>query len=303
MKYLRGLELFLTAKRGGLASEKTIIYYEHWAKDFFRFAVDVGVYEWESVTAEHIQTYLSALREKRNLRSVTVHDSYRAIKAIDRWLFTNGYIPSCAVDRVNPPKQDKVIPRTFTVKEVQAMLGACNKFSFTGVRDKTMLTLLLGSGIRKSELAGILSENVDLEQGCIKVYGKGGKERIVPLARKAKTALEEYGQMKDRQVFPIRSKYFFVSNRGARLGNGAMSSIFKRIKERSGIQGAKVSCHTWRHTFAKSYLMNGGDVFSLQRLLGHSDLTTTKRYLNLNNKEIQTQYDKFNPLDNMDWVF
>lgn len=304
MKLGRSLDLFLTAKRGELVSEKTISYYEHWTKDFFRYAVtEKGAYDWDSIKPEHIQAYLSMLSTERKVRSATVHDAYRAIKALNRWLFKQNYIPACVIDKVKAPKQEKVIPRTFTIKEIQAMYAACNKHSFAGVRDRTMLTLLLSSGIRKSELAGILSEEVDMEQNFIKVFGKGNKERIIPLAHKAKQALLEYEKLKACHVFPIRSKYYFVNNKGARLNNSAMTSIFKRIKDRSGIQGAKVSCHTWRHTFAKSYLLNGGDVFSLQRLLGHSDLSTTKRYLNLNTKEIQTQYDKFNPLDNMDWVF
>ena len=304
MKLGRSLELFLTAKRGELVSEKTVAYYEYWTKDFFRYAVTVqGAYDWDSIRAEHIQSYLAMLGTERKVRSATVHDAYRAVKALNRWLFKQSYIPSCVIDKVQAPKQEKIIPRTFTIKEIQAMYGACNKTSFAGVRDRTMLTLLLSSGIRKSELAGILSEDVDLEQGHIKVYGKGNKQRLLPLAHKAKKALEEYNRLKACKIFPIRSKYYFVNNKGAKLNNSSMDSIFKRIKERSGIQGAKVSCHTWRHTFAKSYLLNGGDVFSLQRLLGHSDLSTTKRYLNLNTKEIQTQYDKFNPLDNMDWVF
>lgn len=206
------------------------------------------------------------------------------------------------MDKVQAPRQDKVIPRTFSIEEIKAMLGACDRFTFNGTRDKTMLILLLSSGIRKSELAGILSENVDLEHGFIKVFGKGSKERIIPIAAKVKNALLEYQTAKRAKVFPISSKYYFVNNQGGMITESAMSSIFKRIKERSGLQGARVSCHTWRHTFAKNYLMNGGDVFSLQKLLGHSDLTTTKRYLNLNTREIESQFDKYNPVDNLTWV-
>lgn len=302
MRLGRGLEIFLEAKRGELASENTITYYSHWVKDFLRYVVDNGVIEWEGIKEEHIHGYLAMLSESRKARSSTVHDAYRAIKACNRYLYKHKDIPSCVCDMIQAPRQEKLIPRTFTAKEIQAMWSCCNKYSFAGIRDRTMIVLLLSSGIRKSELAGILSENVDLEKGVIKVYGKGGKERIIPIARKARTALTDYNAMKQRQSFPISSKYYFVNNKGAGLNNSAMSSIFKRIKEKSGLQGERVSCHTWRHTFAKNYLLNGGDVFSLQKLLGHSDLTTTKRYLYLNNKELTSQFDKFNPADNMDWV-
>ena len=302
MQYQRGLDLFLTAKKGELASEKTITYYEHWAKDFFRYAIDKGVYDWESIKSEHVQGYLTMLHEERKLKSASVHDSYRAIRAVNRWLVKNNYVAACVMDKVQAPKQEKKIPRTFTVQEIQSMYRACDKFTFNGVRDKTMLVLLLSSGIRKSELAGILSDNVDMERGTIKVLGKGSKERVIPLAHKVKNALLEYEEAKRLKVFPIRSKYYFVNNQGGMITESAMCSIFKRIKEKSGIQGERVSCHTWRHTFAKNYLLNGGDIFSLQRLLGHSDLTTTKRYLNLNTKEVATQFDKYNPVDNLTWV-
>lgn len=302
MQFQRGLDLFLTAKRGELASQKTITYYEHWARGFFRYAIDNGAYNWESVQAGQVQGYLSMLKEERKLKSASVHDCYRALRAINRWLFKNNYIAACIMDKVDAPKQEKVIPRTFSIEEIKSMLGACDRFTFSGVRDKTMLVLLLSSGIRKSELAGILSENVDIEHGFIKVYGKGSKERIIPIAVKVKNALLEYQTAKRSKVFPISSKYYFVNNQGGMITESAMSSIFKRIKEKSGLQGARVSCHTWRHTFAKNYLMNGGDIFSLQKLLGHSDLTTTKRYLNLNTKELETQFDKYNPVDNLTWV-
>lgn len=302
MQFQRGLDLFLTAKKGELASTKTITYYDHWLKDFFRYVIDNGVYEWESIKSENVQSYFVMLRTERNLRPSSVHDSYRALRAVNRWLFKNNYIPACIMDKVQAPKQEKTIPRTFTIQEIKSMFGACDRFTFNGVRDKTMLILLLSSGIRKSELSGILSENVDIEHGFIKVYGKGDKERIIPIATKTKNALLEYQTAKQTKVFPIRSKYYFVSNQGGMITDSAMSSIFKRIKEKSGIQGERVSCHTWRHTFAKNYLLNGGDVFSLQKLLGHSDLTTTKRYLNLNTKEIESQFDKYNPVDNLTWI-
>lgn len=302
MKLGRGLEVFLDSKRGELASDSTIKYYNHWVKDFLRYEAGNGVVSWEDIEASHIQAYFSMLKDVRKVKPSTIHDAYRAIRACDRFLYKRGDVPRRVVDDVQAPRQEKKIPRTFTPKEINAMFGACNKFTFAGIRDRTMIRLLLSSGIRKSELAGILSENVDLEQGTIKVYGKGKKERILPIATKAKKAIIEYEEARNRQNFPIKSKYYFVSTKGAYIRSSAMSSIFKRIKEKSGLKGERVSCHTWRHTFAKSYLMNGGDVFSLQRLLGHSDLTTTKRYLNLNNKEVATQFDKYNPLDNLDWM-
>lgn len=81
-----------------------------------------------------------------------------------------------------------------------------------------------------------------------------------------------------------------------------MASLFKRLKDKSGVTGERVSCHTWRHTFAKAYLRNGGDVFSLQKILGHSDLATTKLYLSLDNDEVKEQYNRYNPFDNIEWM-
>lgn len=99
-------------------------------------------------------------------------------------------------------------------------------------------------------------------------------------------------------------KWLFVTPRATRrMTTSCLAVLFQKLKKTLKITGEKVSCHTWRHTFAKTYLLNGGDIFSLQKILGHADIVTTKNYLNLNEKEIKTQHAKFNPLDNKDWLY
>ena len=94
----------------------------------------------------------------------------------------------------------------------------------------------------------------------------------------------------------------FVTRSGSPITYSTIQSMFKRLKINTGLKGERISSHTWRHTFAKNYLLNGGDVFSLQRIMGHSDISTTRKYLNLDENEVKQQHDKFNPLDNLDWL-
>jgi len=154
--------------------------------------------------------------------------------------------------------------------------------------------------LRKQEVCNLNIVDVNFDTTFIKVHGKGNKERLVPMGFGIVKIIRDY--MKWRKYIETDENALFTTVEGKRIGLWTMQSIFRRIKKKSGLTGERISCATSRHTFAKDYLLNGGDIFSLQKILGHSNIATTKKYLNLNENEVREQYQKFNPLDNRDWM-
>ena len=164
----------------------------------------------------------------------------------------------------------------------------------------TILLLLLDSGIRVSELVNINHEDVNLSEGWIKISkGKGGKERIVPVGSVVQKALWKYINHCRPQPLTQKVTRLFLSDDGLPLTRSGIQQMLRRYGKRAGISGVRCSPHTFRHTFAKSYLVNGGDIFSLQKILGHSSLASVRIYLNLFGTDIKKQHQKYSPADNL----
>nr|WP_281240877.1 tyrosine-type recombinase/integrase [Sporolituus thermophilus] len=198
------------------------------------------------------------------------------------------------------------MPRTFTAVEIKKMLNAFKGDTFYEIRNRCIISLFFSTGIRMNELIELKLQDINITTDLIRIQkGKGMKERFVPISRAMKRILIEY--LKHRQEYLADKNpdcpYVFPSRTGQKMTSSALESMFKKLKHELNLQGEKISCHTWRHTFAKNYLLNGGDIFSLQKILGHADLESTRIYLQLNDQEIKTQFSRYNPLDNKDWLY
>lgn len=173
------------------------------------------------------------------------------------------------------------------------------------MRNRAILWVLYDTGIRVSELCGLRLGNVDRKQGVLTVWGKGSKERRIAMGqncqrnlfyyldhhRPSEEELEEWGSRGDDHIF--------FSETRLPLSKNGMTLLFQRLKKRAGITGKRVSPHILRHTFAIRYLINGGDPFSLQELLGHEDMATVKMYMRMNDETLQDQKRKFSPGDHL----
>jgi integrase/recombinase XerD len=160
--------------------------------------------------------------------------------------------------------------------------------------------IFLDTGIRVSELADLTLENVNLDHMQLKVYGKGSKERTVPIGVRVQRAIWKYLQQYRPDPASPRFTTLFLTKDGKPVTKGRIETQIKRYEERAGITGVRCSPHTFRHTFATSYLRNGGNVFSLQRILGHSSLETTMVYINLAQTDVQDAHRRYSPADNID---
>jgi len=238
--------------------------------------------------------------QEGKLSPSTINCYPRAQRAFFNCLQQQGIIEENPFDRlVIPPVPTKVIP-TFSDEQLYALFKAIDPQSEVAARDRAILLLLLDTGIRLGELIGLSLEAVDLEQRLIRVKGKGNKERQVPLGTRLQSALWQYINLHRPQPAMPRFNQVFLTVAGRPLKKDRLETIVRRFGQRAGITGVRVSPHTFRHTFAISYLRNGGDVFSLQAILGHAQLDTVKIYLQLAQTDLSQAHLTSSPADNIE---
>lgn len=198
-------------------------------------------------------------------------------------------------DTKAPPK--KVID-TFSPYQIESLLGVISG-SAEGHRDVVIVLTLLDTGLRVNELINLRMENVWLEEGLIKVLGKGNKERLVPIGRQIRKLLWRYITRYRPEPARPNLDNLFLTRDGRPLTKNRLDSSMKHYGKMAGLTGIRCSPHTLRHTFAISYLRNGGDVFSLQKILGHSSLKMTRRYCELADADMRKAHATASPVDNM----
>jgi integrase/recombinase XerD len=194
------------------------------------------------------------------------------------------------------PKVPQAIIHTFTDDQLHALLAAPDQRRWVGARDRAILVLLLDTLGRISEISGLNLGDVDLEGRSIRVMGKGRKQRDLPFGQIAAQAMRRYA----RSVGDHRpNDPFFISRNGLRLGREGVAAAMRTYARRAKIVGVRCSPHTLRHTGAKRFILSGGDVFTLQKLLGHTSLAMVRRYVELASGDIRNQHDRFSPADTL----
>ena len=294
-------------------SPKTLEYYSYTLRRFCRFleVQDLATLPTEIriTEARRFVLYLqkNAIRwednprisDDKGLSPFTIQAYVRAIKAYWTWLFNEGYISDNTMSALKIPKAPKKVVNTFTQEQIQLMIKAINQRSPRGYRDYLIILILLDTGIRLSELMGLRIDNIDFGQNCFLVHGKGNKERLVPFGSRVRHVLWQY----IRNIRPEPRfddiKQVLLTDNGYPLRPRAVQIMINRLGKQVGIAGVRCSPHTFRHTFAKNYLLLGGDVFSLQRILGHSSLEVVKLYINLAASDISDQHRRYSPVDNI----
>ncbi len=236
-----------------------------------------------------IRRYLAQLM-KGHARS-SIGRKLAAIRACYRYLLREGIVAKNPAELVSTPKCVKKIPYHLTIDEVTALVESPAGCDRLALRDRAILELLYSSGIRVSELTGLNIFNLDLDGGLIKVLGKGGKERIVPLGSHAIRALSSY-----LEALPPSGadRAAFLNARGGRLTRRSVGRIVDHHILRIATM-KKISPHTLRHTFATHLLEGGVDLRAIQELLGHSSLSTTQKYTHVNMDHLMEVYDKAHP--------
>jgi integrase/recombinase XerC len=229
----------------------------------------------------------------RGLNKSTASRRLAALRSFLKYLHSVGYIKNNPAKLVQSPKLPQKLPRFLSVDEIFDLVEKPEGIGFLPVRDKAILELLYSSGLRVAELAALDLKDVNMKQGSVKAKGKGKKERIVPVGKKAIEALNSY--MVERLLLKRSDPAFFLNRSGSRLTDRSIRRIVHKYSKALALSG-KVSPHTLRHTFATHLLQSGADLRVIQELLGHSSLSTTQKYTHLDVTHLMDVYDKAHPL-------
>ncbi|MBN1368298.1 MAG: tyrosine-type recombinase/integrase [Dehalococcoidales bacterium] len=235
-------------------------------------------------------------KQNQCLTKGAVNDYMRSLSAFWAWLFREEIIDINVFTKVKIPKAPHRIIVPYFTEQIDALLAVVDGRTSVGCRDLAIVLLLLDDGPRASELCQFELENLDLNQRLLKAKGKGDKERILPLGTKTQRAIWKYIEHSRPEPANPRANYLFLTRDGQQLTRRHIGTILKRYGEKVGV---KYSPHRFRHTFAINFLRNGGDVFSLQRILGHTTLDTVRIYVNLANIDIQDAHRRCSPVDNL----
>jgi integrase/recombinase XerC len=272
-------DAFLRHLRERNASAHTIKAYEG---DLDAFAAYIGSRGWKSIDHIVIRGFLSHLYDK-GLGKTSVARALAAVRSIYRWLAQEGVVEQNPAKLVSTPRLPKKLPRVPTIEEINSVLdGKMPEVASFPERDRLLLELLYGCGIRNSELVGINLDDIRLSSEAILIRGKGKKERYVPFGESVRVALAFY--------LPWRQALL----RGGRLTTRSVGRIVKRIAVAQGLS-PDVHPHTLRHAFGTHLLEEGADLRVIQELLGHERLATTQRYTQLSVKHMMDVYDQTHP--------
>jgi integrase/recombinase XerC len=289
----RACNQFLHSLRERNVSAHTIKAY---SGDLELFAAYVAPRKFDQIDHVTVRGFLSSLYEK-GLGKTSVARSLAAVRSLYRWLAQEGTVEQNPAALVSTPKLPKKLPRVPTVEEMNSVLdGNMPEIASFPERDRLMLELLYGCGIRNSELVGINVGDVRISAEAILIRGKGKKERYVPFGDAVKSALAIY--LPRRQLvlseFRKNTPALLVNQRGGRLTTRSVGRIIKTIAVAKGLS-ADVHPHTLRHAFGTHMLEEGADLRAIQEMLGHERLSTTQRYTQLSMKHLIHVYDQTHP--------
>jgi integrase/recombinase XerD len=240
-----------------------------------------------------------ARTQEAGLSGHCINTYLRSIRAFWHWLESEDLITDNPFNKVKIPKPPHKIIPTFSDEQLKLLFSQPNRSSATGFRDYTLMLVLLDTLMRVSELIGCLMEDLNIGSRVIKVMGKGSKERVVPFGKTTQKVLWKYTTVYRPEPHLPQHNRLFLTSEGRPLTKNRVEAIVKKYGERAGIQGVRVSPHTFRHSGAVAFLRNGGDLFTLQRIMGHSSLEILRRYVNLNLDDLRRIHAKASPLDNL----
>jgi len=244
-----------------------------------------------------VRSFLGSL-VRRKARKVTIVRKIAALRTFFNYLIREGRVRVNPAEMVQAPRADHHLPAFLPVEEMHSLLGLSFPDDVAGLRDRAMLELFYSSGIRVSELTGLNLGDLDMQQGLVKVRGKGKKERIVPVGGQALRSLQQYLVKRSEWARKARAAEedppLFLSRSGSRITARSVARIIDRYVLQSGIS-KKVSPHTLRHSFATHLLDAGADLRAIQEMLGHESLSTTQKYTSVSVAKLMEIYDKAHP--------
>ena len=246
----------------------------------------------DDISKKDIENYIEKIN-KKDFKTTTIARKLTAIKNFHKYLYAKGLAKNDVSLTIDRPKLRKTLPNVLNVDEVDKLLDITLNTPFD-YRNKAMLELLYGTGLRISEMLDLKISDVDFENSIVRCFGKGSKERIVPIGEYIIDSLKQYLEYRIILSKGKRNDYLFLNNLGGRLSRFSFFKILKKILKEKNIN-KNVSPHSLRHSFATHMLEYGADLRSIQELLGHSDIATTRIYTHISNKKVKDDYIEYHP--------
>jgi integrase/recombinase XerD len=282
---------YLRVEKG--LSENTVLAYGRDLKRFQKFA-DGRKCEAKDVTRDEIVDYLRSLYEARlNSRSVARH--LVTLRNFFRFLLAEGILSEDPAMNVEAPKVRMRLPSHLSLEEINRLLEQPDARTATGIRDRTMIELLYSTGLRVSELVSLKLSDLQMESGCLRCIGKGDKERLVPMGKRAMAAVEEYARTARQKLLRGKeSPYVFLNRFGGKMGRIGFWQRLGMYGRMAGLR-VKLKPHMLRHSFATHLLERGADLRSVQLMLGHADISTTQIYTHVAKERLKQVYKQHHP--------
>jgi len=305
------LDYYQQSLEAGNRSSKTISWYREILERFFNFLGSSGQLKpLSQLGKKELEAYILYLHQatkwpnmkygkaslSHHLSPFTIQGHVRAIKAFWGWLYGEGFISENPLAKSPLPKVPKNIVKTLSKEDISKLLNEVDRQTPLGFKYYCVLLILLDTGLRVSELAGIKMGDISISEGLIKITGKGQKERMVPFCKTTRKVITKYTSQFRQSLCPQESPYLFAKRDGDNVTIGSIQQYIRRLAGKAGLQGIKCSPHIFRHTFATQAVANEAHPFVLKEIMGHESLQTTLKYTNLTASEIKKQHSKFSPV-------
>ena len=283
---------FLAVER--TLSDNTLSAYRRDLQNYTDFLADKGIKDINKATKDHISKYLFYQKDRKlSVRSIS--RSLSALRMFHRFLVRERLAKEDPTNLIESPKLWKRIPEVLNIKEIEMMINATKGRTWQSTRDLAILELFYASGLRVSELADLKLHSVNLELGYVRCIGKGNKERIVPVGKRATEALAKYcAKVRSKLVKNDAEQSLFVSRLGKRISRQSLWKLIKSYAKKANIKKV-IKPHTLRHSFATHLLEHGADLRSVQEMLGHADISTTQIYTHVDRERLKSVHKEFHP--------
>ena len=283
---------YLSIERG--LSKNTL---ESYGRDLGKYAAyfkKQGVEDPDGIKRQDIQNFLMTLKDSK-INASSIARNLVAIKVFHRYLTTQRYVKEDVTSVIETPKLWKTLPDVLDLSEVEAILEKPNTLKKQGLRDRAALELMYATGMRVSELVNLKVNDIHMDAGFVRCIGKGQKERVIPVGRKAKEALQKYlAKARPRFLRNKDSISLFLTRLGKPMSRQSFWMVIKRYVREARIK-KRVTPHTFRHSFATHLLQRGADLRVVQELLGHTNISTTQIYTHVDKERLKQIHQKFHP--------
>ncbi len=273
-------------------SAATVEVYRRETGMFFDYIAEKGQ-SLPDISSGDIEDYIKFRTEKDTLSARTVSRIMSSLRSLFRFLQLEDVRKENPVTLLDMPKGSHTLPKVFSSSEIESFFAGIDMTKPAGIRDRALFEVIYSCGLRISEVADLRCSDIYEEEGLVRVFGKGSKERVVPLGEVSLYWIKKYMETGRKSLLKEKqSEYLFINCFGEKIGRKGIWKKFKEITRNADMEG---KVHTLRHSFATHLLRNGADLRSVQEMLGHSDISTTQIYTHLNRSDLRRYYDENHP--------